>query len=612
MRDTRSRWQGVFISLCLAAMGGFTTACGGGGGGKREDDIVVEPVPATSEEVSSQARVLLDEGNVEEALSKYDEALALNPSNTEAAFGAALTRLVMLSEAEPTNTILDSLGQNQVNVSNLVGPQSYLAELNSINQTSATFDTFTSPFFGKAYAVENSYVDSDYDPAIGEYVSYQIEATTLIVTIENLDRVLETELNLDVRFTKTNLDTGEVVSQTDLAAGAPINVSDEVSLQTHINGRYASWGDWVDMGDEWGWQRTGTIVAKKVGSLAGDAVEVEFQNVVLDYRDSDSGETKYVTLTGTVGDQVSRSSPDKAAYLPFFPALANRPHAGLKTVLAKANDSVTTEDYQAALEGYVPLFEEIEELLAQADQDNAFQFVIPKGLYFGQSDIPVNRIDLKLMRGAMDLARMGFYLANSWFFPVTVGTLYDESGNRLITKEDLVDQLNQFFGLKTDHYLQDAELALTEGLQRLLEAHDLLSQVTVDGTIEQNPLAVEEYQELHDLVAMVQNSLAEQQVFTFVEPAVPVNLNAFFAEPPDAASIDFDPFVIEEGQIRPVEAFFQKLLEGVVDYDTALTYRKNFPAIQRGFGKMVFEEFHNFFAAGERLFWFEDENEDEE
>ena len=254
--------------------------------------------------------------------------------------------------------------------------------------------------------------------------------------------------------------------------------------------------------------------------------------------------------------------------------------------------------------GYVPLFEEIGALLAQADRDNTFQFMIPKGLYFGLADIPVNRIDLKLMRASMELSMAGFLFADAWEFPVALGTIYDQEGNDLLSREEILNQLNRSFGLKQDHRLDEAQLALTEGLGRLLEAHDLLSQVTVDGTIEQNPLTVEEYAELKDLVVVVQSSLSGAQTFGFVKPAVNINLGNLFLSPPDASRIDFDPFVLEEGKIRPVEAFFQKALEGSVDFDTAISYKKSFKAIRKGFGKVVFDEFHNFFSAGNRLWWF--------
>lgn len=51
-----------------------------------------------------------------------------------------------------------------------------------------------------------------------------------------------------------------------------------------------------------------------------------------------------------------------------------------------------------------------------------------------------------------------------------------------------------------------------------------------------------------------------------------------------------------------MEAFFEKLLEGTIDLDLTKTYRKAFTALEDGdLGKVVFDEFGNFFVAGRCL-----------
>ena len=77
-----------------------------------------------------------------------------------------------------------------------------------------------------------------------------------------------------------------------------------------------------------------------------------------------------------------------------------------------------------------------------------------------------------------------------------------------------------------------------------------------------------------------------------------MNLGNFFTNPPDASEVDFDPFVIENDQIRPVEMFFKEMLEGTVDFEIVPAYRAAFTAIRGDFGYFVLDEFRNFFVAG--------------
>lgn len=411
------------IGLVVSNLGGLG-GCGGAGRGQEA------AVPAgNADPLTSEAFTALESGNISEAKTKYDEALKIAPTSAKASFGAALVRMILLSEGEPSKSSLSVLGQKELKVSALAGPDSFLAAWN--------------------------------------------------------------------KFKK--------------------------------------------------------------------------------------GETT--------------EKPDKGNWFPFagtYPNLLGR-------LLGNAADSLTGSRLQEILSEYVPLFVEIENLLKKADQGDDFQFTIPKGLYFGEEDILVNRVDLKALRGGLVMAQFGLYLMNSWQFPITVGTLYDPDGNLLAGKQELVDQLNQFFTLKADHDLDAAEERFVTGIQLLLDAMDLIPQITVDGVLEQNPSAADGYAELRDMTATVQKSLVERQAFVYVDPLLNVSLTAFFNNPPDASEVDFDPFVLENGRIRPVEAFFQEILKETIDLDFAKTYRRAFKTDLKGFARVVFDEFEVFNAAGEQL-----------
>jgi len=261
----------ITLSLVTGLLGLIVvSACGGGGGGGKGKIVdPLEPDPAKSEEMAQQASSSLDEGEVATALEQYDDALELNPDNANAAFGSALTRLIMLSEADPTNTILRRLGQKEMKVTDLVGTQSYLAEENLINQTTVALTGLEGSFFGKAYlraetdqgyeenpALTEEQMDQmwdEYDDLNEQYwdleyagageaelaalrdrmnaildeirVPFSIESQDLVISIWNVDRSLEMEMEFNVWTKRTNTETGQVVEETSLVTdGGPVDI----------------------------------------------------------------------------------------------------------------------------------------------------------------------------------------------------------------------------------------------------------------------------------------------------------------------------------------------------------------------------------------------------
>ena len=197
---------------------------------------------------------------------------------------------------------------------------------------------------------------------------------------------------------------------------------------------------------------------------------------------------------------------------------------------------------------------------------------------------------------------------NAWELPLDLGGLFDAQGRLSVSKQQVVDQLNQFFVLKADHEMGSAKQKFADGLQLALDAHDLLSEVTQDGIIESAAGADAGYAEVRSLLATLQRSMTQTEEFPFVTPALHLNLLSFFDTPPDASAIDIDPFVLEkkyswstEETIMPVEAFFSQAIQNTLDIDFNQAYVSGFRALHHDFVDVVFDEFDWFFMGGEKL-----------
>jgi hypothetical protein len=578
---------GVMTASLIGFFSWGSAGCGGAAG-------LTEP-PVSSENLAQEAMAFLESGSISEAQAKYDASLDADPDNTEAAFGAAITRIMSLPESDPSNKILRSLGQMEFKTANMVGPTGYLNELNEFNKTTVSLDGLSGQFFGTitGYSYEGSF--SFTDPESGTAQNAECLSREIYGYFRGDDG--KTELSASLTIEKVTKINGAITSSFLLKPGDVVDVQQRLDSTVCFGGfggiPVVSFS--LYRGDSWSGRTsssTGAISIKSVGANEGDAVELELQSVILGSGDASSS----FTLNGTIADTVTGEDVDPSKYLPFGELKGGK---GLNHLLSKTVDGYTSDQVLEDIAGYHPLLEEIIALLDQADQSDDFQFTFPKGLYFGTKDVTINRIDLKSCLAGMHFFQAGLYLAESWRYPIDLGTLFDTEGNRIISLEDLVGQLNEFFTLREDHRLDEAQVELTIGLQTLLEAHDLLPTVTKDGVFEAVPGLEEAYAQLRDVVEIAQASLDEAQIFPYLEPNLTIDLNRFFNHPPDARNVDVDPFVIENGKIKFVEAFFKEMTEGIIDVELTGNYQHAFTAIKKDpFLKGVFDEFDAFFIAG--------------
>lgn len=310
------------------------------------------------------------------------------------------------------------------------------------------------------------------------------------------------------------------------------------------------------------------------------------------------GSSSFLTALNTFNTAGTGTQPSPSSYFPFAGVGGSR--KGWGRIFSQAGDTLTGTNLQDALAGYITLVEEIRNLLEKADKANDFQFSVPKDLFSGTADIPLNRVDLKALRATFAFWEAGLDFLDSWNLPMTVGDLFDTNGNQLVSDQEIVNRLNnaQFFALKSTNKIADAKVAVTQGLQLALDMIDLLPSVTVDGIFEQETGTADGYTEIQQLAQKMQSSLSASVDFTYVSPLVHVNLGQLFSTPPDASKIDVDPFVLEGGRIRPVESFFTQAFSGIADIDFGLHYARAFTAISRAFARTAFGEFHPFSVAG--------------
>lgn len=610
------------------------------GGGKKSPS---PGGPEGSESVEEQASSSLADGNISDAMTQYDQILEKDPNNTEAAFGAALTRLMMLAESSPSNQILQSLGQPALKLSNFVGQDGYLAAWDNINAATITLDGFEGPFFARngdppfnySYRRTESVLSDEEQNAIYDQINQledgeqpspeerqridelysQLNATVEVecsyrgvaFEFQNADQSVNGSLTIYTSVSVLVLSKKKEIAalkkmeviEVGQEARQYCGVSKNIYLSVWTPDSYYN-----DINEE----GSGTIIIKQIGENINDTVEIEFNQVTLKNRWASDNNT--ITLNGNFKDTITDFAPDKSQFFPFTNLPPNdewSPNGDfinrtkLGRIFSQAVDGLTVDQLQEQLSGYIPLYQKIRDLLEKADKDDSFQFLIPKRLFFGTKDISINRLDLKTLRAGVDFSMAGLYMLDSWSFPIDLGALYNENGETLISQQELVNQLNQFFDLKADHHLDEAQSAFAQGLENLVNGFDLLDTVSVDGIIEKNAQTIGGYAELSNLVEIIQKSLSDQQIFPYTDPVVTINLKTFFQNPPDASQIDVDPFVLEDGKIKPVEAFFQKILEGSVDVDLAIKYKQAFSAVNSKFKEAVFDEFKKFVVGGKIL-----------
>lgn len=237
-----------------------------------------------------------------------------------------------------------------------------------------------------------------------------------------------------------------------------------------------------------------------------------------------------------------------------------------RCVLTRVTSGYTAENIAASLNELMTYVDSIIVDLSIAIDTTTAAYTVPKSLYTGDADIPVNHSDMTQILAGMYMLKAASDFANSWTFNIDLGGLVNSNGDSIITKTALVDQLNAQFGLRSDNRISNArtnmEYAVTYTKAALEEILGGASGGILNLSTENQGI----YTDLLGLVSSVNSSFSGAVALDQILPLVEVNLDHFFNNPADGSAISSDPFVLSGSNIQAVEAYWQQMINSASDY----------------------------------------------
>lgn len=548
-----------------------------------------------------EAAVALKKGDMAQAKLLYDQALQQTPTSTNAAFGAALTRMVLLADHPAAQTVLTYFNQKAAPSGNFVGPTSYLAALAKRNsaKVSTTGLNVTGPWFGAATSPNSKSggASSSSDlPDDGPWC----KSETHNFSVWNVDKQLTAYASLLTKVTLVQSDGAESVVY-QVKPGVPIDLSQKFPADvcpnyvSELSSASVCWqGSCASSGPYATNPLTGSVILQ---SLTEQSIRVQLKGLKMKLSDGSVTPAFDIAVKDDFVPFVYAKN-----YIPFIPTYT------WKALIAKAQAGLTVPAVIAKAQELIPALKEILPYLQKAavstkNGATQLQFAIPKEAFFGVKDVVVNRADAYALRAVLQLGIAGLYVLDSWKFPITLDGMFTEQGTLKVAKATLVQELNDSFGLKPDHKLVDAQKYLNAGIHTLASAISIANSATTKPGILDYDLTLKPYyDDLAKLVKIARLSLLKgPQSLTYVEPPLTVDLQHFFQEPPNGDAIAYDPFVLENGKITIVESYFEEVLKGVLDIDIGAEYHWMSESITYALVRDLFDEFHKFNVAGELL-----------
>ncbi len=192
-------------------------------------------------------------------------------------------------------------------------------------------------------------------------------------------------------------------------------------------------------------------------------------------------------------------------------------------------------------------------------------FTIPKAMYAGDADIPINHADMLAILSGLYAAKAGSNFANSWTFDMDFSDLVDENGNSLQTAQEIVNRLNAQFALKTPNQLSTARTNLFEAFTYSKQALDEILSGSSGGVLNLSEINQPMYEEMLDMANAALESFDASTAVPHLVPEVMADLKSFFDNPPN---IESDPFVAGgRRKIEAVESYWQQMINSACDYE---------------------------------------------
>ncbi len=353
--------------------------------GCSEEEKTPDEMVATSNESGD---FFLGQGRVNDARKAYESALAVQPGDTHAAFGAALTTTLLLPDTAPVNELLDLCRQPHIGMDEKIyGPTGILAQ-EAVNRGGS--GTFAVKSQSSASA---PFVDTGFRPNRFR-TSYNAEGGYLNVYLyQTVPAGQSGGGSYSLSLSASDLYSDDAAVVTPLTSGMVIDLG-RVSSSVNVGDRYSA-GTF-----------SGTAVFR--GELgAGKSIQLEFNNAtVASCRRDGNPCTESFQLSGTVDDKIDPPALANPLNVPFF---GTRDEAGppqrdaLIVAIDSCGSTLSTDLFTSKLLALSVILDQqvgrLETALAGGAQD--FSFTVPKGLLYSEVDLPLNGTDALLLRGAL-------------------------------------------------------------------------------------------------------------------------------------------------------------------------------------------------------------------
>lgn len=570
------RW----MALSAIAFFFYGAACGGGGGsGTAEDVTGDETIAACAGAVGNYANAIekLKLGDVAGARAEFSAAVSCPQTGTafsaiktdgsvpmtdaeattKSYFGRAFTDMLLIAESQPISAILEGFGEQPWSLSSVFTESGLLGRAYAVNE--AAVDV-TVHYPDSDFAFEQQVGRSSMYRFSDPWPGYSIVGRRLLLGYANdHDRTsINTLLLSRIEPSGGAIVNGECAYQEGDAIGVSdhcvIEEGGEVEDRFMLNVNYGSYV--IDRA-----QSTGSVSIVAAGSAEGDEVSVTFNDLTLF-----DGAGNMVTVAGTFADSLTDDSKLSFTGIPFSDA------CGMGwCLMSKVGYGYTSGDAVASIVQSQPTLEGIAADLEAATSDGAASFDIPHEFFFGEEDLHVNHSDMLFALSGAYFLGAALNVLNSFTADMQLSSLADADGNFVGSRAAIVSQLNQFFELKADNELSLANDNMAAGIDWGIQAIDALAasgggsltNLVMSGTDD----AVQFFAEMREMLVQAQSSMGGQTIITAIDAPVDVNFSDLFAGNVDGAAIEYDPFVLENDSIKPVEEYFVALMGNVTDYD---------------------------------------------